>query len=61
MSEEIYYKYCCGCETYINENQINIDSDYCFECILILYYDEYFEILENLFGKDITLNILEFI
>ena len=61
MSDEIWYRYCKGCECFRKENDFKIDKEYCSSCIFVLYYSEYNEILNNLFGKDITQIILKYV
>ena len=61
MSDDNWYRYCHGGDNYQQEKEFQIDNKYCDNCIFILYYDEYNNILVKLFGKDITSRILNYI
>jgi len=61
MSDDNWYRYCHGCDNYKREKEFKIDNKYCDDCVFILYYTEYNEILIKIFGKDITCRILNYI
>lgn len=61
MSDNNWYYYCHGCKNYQKKKEFKIDKKYCNDCIFILYYNEYNEILVKIFGEDLTSKILNYI